>query len=608
MGYVGRKDIYPVLIGGLKRLEYRGYDSAGLAIINEGELDVTKAVGRISNLEKVTKSKKYTGTTGIAHTRWATHGEVNETNAHPHYGPEKRVALIHNGIIENYRVLKELLSKEGHTFYSGTDTEVLAHLIEKHLKHTPSLEEAVRHALRQVEGAYGLVVINKDEPDKLVVAKKGSPLVIGIGQDDYIIASDATPVLEYTNKVIYLDDGELAVVTPQGHRIFNLENEDIDKEVDELEWDLEQAEKGGYDTFMLKEIYEQPESLTNTMRGRLNLEDGLVKLGGLEQVNQQLQYIERIIFVGMGTASYSAVAGRLMLEEYAGIQADVEKGSELRYRKVVADPKNTAGIFISQSGETADVIAPLEEFKRKGILTIGIVNCVGSAIARLSDAGVYNHAGPEIGVASTKAYTSQLTVLAMLTVLLGRQREMSHIMGKRIVEELYKMPELVKQFLGSEAKKIEKIAKKYHKTEKMITLGRKYNFSTALEAALKIKEIAYIHTFGEVAGELKHGPIALIDKDMPVLMIMPKDSVYEKNISSLEQIKARGGRIIVIATEGDKEIAKLANDVIYIPKSLEMLTPIIAAIPVQLFAYYLATLRGNDVDKPRNLAKSVTVE
>jgi len=586
-------------------LEYRGYDSAGIAVVEKrGEAKVFKSVGKIDFLCGVIGENLPEGNRGIAHTRWATHGGVTVANAHPHFDCEENIFLVHNGIIENYRELKENLLKEGHKFRSETDTEILVHLIEKFFN--GDLEHAVIKALKEIRGTYGIIVLDKRNPDKLVVARNSSPIIIGVGDNEFIVASDASAILEHTKEIVYLNDGEMAVISPSGIEFTNLSREKLAKKTETLEWNIEEAQRGGYPHFMLKEIMEQPEYLKNSIAGRLIKEEGLAKLGGLESVENGLDEIEKLIIVGCGTAYLSGAVGEYMIEEYAGLPAEVELASEFRYRKPILG-KKTAALFISQSGETADTLAALQEVKRKGILTLGIVNAVGSTISRETEAGVYNHIGPEIGVASTKAFTSQLIILSLLTLFFGRQRQMSLVMGKRIAEEISKIPELVRQVLDK-TDSIKNLAEKYYKYSNFLYVGRKYNYPVALEGALKLKEISYIHAEGYGAGEMKHGPIALIDKNFPTFGIAPSDSVYEKMISNLEEIKARGGPILAVATEGNEKIKKIIEDVIYIPKTLEMLTPILSVIPLQLFAYYCAVLRGLDVDKPRNLAKSVTVE
>jgi len=609
IGYIGKKNAVSIGLNGLKRLEYRGYDSAGIAALGKKNSSVytEKLAGRVVNLEERLRDKNIDSNLAIFHTRWATHGKPTGRNAHPHWDCKKEIFIVHNGIIENYKILKEKLEKEGHRFNSETDTEVLAHLIEKF--HNNDLEEAVRRALKLVKGTYGLAVISKNNPQKIVIARHSSPLLVGIGKDEYIIASDASAVVGHTRNVVYLNDGEIGVITPEDFQIFTFDKQSIKKDIQELGWDIEEAEKGGFPHFMLKEIFEQPETIENAIRGRLVLKEGLAKLGGLESVERKLRKIKKIIIIACGTSYHAGLVGEYMLEEYAGIPVEVEYASEFRYRKPILSPPagGTAIIAISQSGETADTLAAIREAKRKEALTLGIVNVVGSTIARETEAGVYNHAGPEIGVASTKAFVSQLSILALFTLFLGRQRQMSLIMGKRIAGELSKIPDLVRKIL-SENKKIKKLAKKYCQFNNFLYIGRKYNYPVALEGALKLKEISYIHAEGYGAGEMKHGPIALIDEKFPTLAVALSDSVYEKIISNIEEIKTRGGPIIAIATQGNKKVEKLVDDVIYIPKSLEMLNPILSVVPLQLLAYYIGVLRGCDVDKPRNLAKSVTVE
>ena len=604
VGYVGKKQAAPILLDGLKRLEYRGYDSSGIAVLEGNSIFSVKAVGKIVELEKKIDGKEITGNVGIAHTRWATHGVPSVENAHPHCDCSGKIWVVHNGIIENYQQLKNNLQKKGHSFKSETDTEVLAHLIED--LYDGDLMKAVKKTLKMITGTYGIAVLHCDEKNKLIVAKKGSPLVIGVGKDEIIIASDVSAILRYTKQVIYLEDGEIAQIDNEGFKIFDSNDELLKKDINEVEWDLSQAEKGGYPHFLIKEISQQPETIRDSIRGRLIPEEGLAKLGGLFSEIERIKNIERIIIVACGTARCAALVGEYMLEEYAGIPTEVDYAHEFRYKKQILNDK-TAVIVMSQSGETADSLAAVMEAKRKGVLTIGIVNTVGSSIARETDAGIYNHVGPEISVASTKAFTSQISILSLLTVFLGRQRDMSLITGKRIAKELSAIPEKIKKILEAE-KQIKEIARKYSAATSFAFLGRKYNHPVALEGAIKLKELSYIHAEGFAAGEMKHGPIAMIDENFPSFFITPQDSVYEKNISNMQEIKARGGKIIAVATVGDKEIAKHADDVIYIPKTLEMLTPILAIIPAQLFAYHMAVIKGLDVDKPRNLAKSVTVE
>ena len=630
IGYIGKQKAVPILIEGLKRLEYRGYDSAGISVISpprvdeqsslrveagnqqpaiskNGKIDIitVKATGKVSVLEEKINGKDIAGTIGIAHTRWATHGKPCDKNSHPHCDCQKNIFLAHNGIVENYQELKDDLIKKGHKFSSETDTEVIAHLIEEFNKKF-DFKNSVLAALKLLRGTYGLAIINKKEPDKIIVARLGSPLAIGIGNGEYIIASDFSAIIRHTDQVIFMEDGEVAILTKENCEIVNMKNKSIAKEATKVEWSVEKAEKQGFDHFMLKEIFEQPDSILDAVRGRIIEKEGMVKLGGLRDVKEKLADIEKIVIVSCGTSYNAGLVGKYMLEEYAGITVEVEYASEFRYRKPLLN-KNTAVIAISQSGETADTLAAIREAENKGALTLGIVNTVGSTIANETMAGVYNHAGPEIGVASTKAFTSQLSILALLTIFLGRQRGMSFVTGKRIATEMNKIPKLIANIL-KQAKDIKKIAKKYVQYQDFLYLGRKYNFPIALEGALKIKEISYVHAEGFASGEMKHGTIALIDKNFPTVFIAPRDSVYEKNISGMQEIKARSGKIIAIATVGDKEIKKIADDVIYIPKTLEMLTPLLSVIPLQFFAYYVGILKGLDVDKPRNLAKSVTVE
>ncbi len=607
VGYIGRQKATPILIEGLNRLEYRGYDSAGLAVLDQGKIKALKAVGRVSELEKKIKGD-ITGQIGIAHTRWATHGKPSQKNCHPHHDCQKNIYIVHNGIIENYESLKKQLIKKGHQFKSDTDSEVIAHLIEEIGKKN-NFKTAVAKTIKMLRGTYGLAIINKKEPNKIIVARNGSPLVVGVGKEEFIIASDVSAIVRYTDEVIYLNDGEIAEITKNNIEISNFKKEIIDRETKKLDWTIEESQKGGFDHFMLKEIFEQPESIKNALRGRTEkfINENLVStLGGLEPVAEKLKKIQKIIIVSCGTSYYAGLVGEYMLEEYAGIPTEVEYASEFRYRKPILD-ETTAVVAISQSGETADTLAAIREAKNKGALTLGIINVVGSTIARQTEAGTYTLSGPEIGVASTKAFTSQLSILALWTLAFGRQRNMSFVMGKRIAQELNKIPTQVEKIL-QKAGEIKKIAQKYARASDFLYLGRKYNFPIALEGALKIKEIAYVHAEGYPTGEMKHGPIALIDKNFPSFFIVPQDSVYEKNISGMQEIKARGGKIIALATIGDKKITHLADDVIYIPKTLEMLTPLLSVIPLQLWAYYFGTKKGLNVDKPRNLAKSVTVE
>jgi glucosamine--fructose-6-phosphate aminotransferase (isomerizing) len=607
VAYVGNRQCLPILLEGLKRLEYRGYDSAGVAIQDDGKLGVCKAAGKIRMLEeRLGNGTAPTGTTGIAHTRWATHGEPNDTNAHPHVDCHGKVALVHNGIIENYAALKSALQAEGHRFRTDTDTEVLVHLIEKHKARGLKLEEAVGAALRDVEGTYGIAVVCADEPGVIIGARHGSPLVVGVGDGEYFLGSDVAPIVEHTRQVVYLDDGEMAVLSPDGFHTATIEHERVDKEVHEVEWDLGRIEKGGFAHFMLKEIYEQPESVRNAMRGRLQPAEGLARLGGLSMTQGALRDIRRIIILGCGTSWHAGLIGEYMLEEHARIPVEVEYASEFRYRNPLVEP-GTVVVVISQSGETADTLAALREAKRRGARTLGIVNTVGSTIAREVDGGLYLHAGPEIGVASTKAFTSQIAALALFTLRLGRLRSLSILQGREIVRALARLPEQIAQVL-EKRDEVEQLAERYVRATNVLYLGRGFNFPVALEGALKLKEISYIHAEGYPAAEMKHGPIALIDELMPVVFIAPRDGVHAKIVSNIEEVRARGGQVIAVVTEGDTTVAPLVDHVIAIPETMDMLTPVLTSIPLQLLAYYVAVRRGCNVDQPRNLAKSVTVE
>lgn len=605
VGYIGPKHAIPILLDGLERLEYRGYDSAGVVYYHDDQLVVTKRKGKLQELRQVVEPEQIDATIGLGHTRWATHGIPNEINAHPHVDCNNRIALVHNGIIENYAVLKSDLIENGHTFRTDTDTEVLAHLIEE--QSVDTLEEAVSEALKHVVGAFGLAVISADEPSKIVVARSGSPLVVGIGEGEYFLGSDAAAIVKYTRDVMYLEDGQIAVLTLNGTKTFDiqLENE-IVSALHTIPYDLKRIEKGGFDHFMLKEIHEQPLTIRDAMRGRLLPEAANVRLGGIQEVLADIENADQIYLTACGTSWHAALIGEYLLEEYVRTPVEVEYASEFRYRNPIISPK-TVLIAISQSGETADTLAAVREAKEQGALSLGICNAVGSTIARETDAGVYIHAGPEIGVASTKAFTSQVTVLVLLTVLLGRRKGLSRASGARIVEELSTLRNKVESMLEDTSGILE-IAKKYSNRRNFLYLGRGYNYPVALEGALKLKEISYIHAEGYPAAEMKHGPIALIDEDMPVVFIAPRDKTYDKVLSNMEEVNARGGEIIAIATEGDHEIKKMAKHVIYIPETEEFLSPILSTIPLQLLAYYVAVERGCDVDQPRNLAKSVTVE
>ena len=606
VGYLGQRDAVPIVLAGLKRLEYRGYDSAGIATLLDGKISIVKKVGKVAQLEQALAARFEHGSIGMGHTRWATHGEPNEANAHPHLDCRNKIAVIHNGVIENYAVLKKKLVESGHYFRSETDTEVLAHLIEEFSRWNTNLADALRQALQQVQGTYGLVVMSELEPDKLIVARHGSPLVIGFGEGEFIVASDASAVVEHTRSVSYLKDGEVGVITREGVTTTTLGNVETKKFIEELTIELAQIERGGYDHFMLKEIYEQPETIRNALRGRLLVDEGEVKLGGLEHVRDRLLKARRIILIGCGTSWHAALVGEYMLEQIAKIPAEVEYASEFRYRNPVLTSEDVVFV-ISQSGETADSLAALREAKAKGATVLGIVNVVGSTIARESDGGVYIHAGPEIGVASTKAFTSQLTVLALITLMLARAKGMSQADCKVLAQELDSLPSKV-SYLLQVMGRVKVIAAEFKDARNFLYLGRGSNYPVALEGALKLKEISYIHAEGYPAAEMKHGPIALIDENMPVVLIVPKDGIYEKVMSNVQEVRARRGRIIAIANEDDREIEQLAEFVLHVPRTYGFFGPIINVIPLQLLAYYIAVARGVNVDQPRNLAKSVTVE
>jgi glutamine---fructose-6-phosphate transaminase (isomerizing) len=606
VGYIGPRTAAPLLIEGLRRLEYRGYDSAGISVVVGNELDTRKSVGKIAELEKqLGNGAGPEGRCGIAHTRWATHGAPTHVNAHPHHDCSGDIVVVHNGIIENYGTLRQKLMQLGHTFESDTDTEVVAHLIEE--AYEGSLEAAVQQALKQVEGTFGLAIISVREPEKIVAARRGSPLLIGIGQEgEYFVASDVAAVLAQTREVVYLDDGEMAVLTPDGYRTLSLKGDEITKEVKQIDWDLDAIEKGGHEHFMMKEIFEQPETIRNTMRGRLLEEEGTAKLGGLADVHDMLKRAERVVITACGTSWHAGLLGEYMLEELARIPVEVEYASEFRYRNPVLDEK-TLVLAISQSGETADTLAAVREAKNRGAMVLGVVNAVGSTIARETEAGIYLHAGPEIGVASTKAFTSQVVALTLITVLMARLRTMSILQGREIIAALKQLPDQVEQVLELNDA-IRELARTYKDAHNFLYLGRGYNFPTALEGALKLKEISYIHAEGLPAAEMKHGPIALIDANMPVVVIAPKDAVYSKVVSNVEEVKARGGRVIAVVTDGSNELMDKVDHLITIPPTIDILTPVLATIPLQLLAYHIAVMRGCNVDMPRNLAKSVTVE
>ncbi len=608
ISYLGTKQAAPILIQGLKRLEYRGYDSAGISVINQGQITSLKVKGKIKKLEKTLADNQLPGNLGIAHTRWATHGPPSVSNAHPHLDCSKTISIVHNGIIENATTLKKLLSKEGHKFSSQTDSEVLAHLIEKYKTKDTTLTQAVQLTLRQVEGAYALVVISSQEPNTLVAARKGSPLVIGLAKDQYLVASDASAVAAHAKNIIYLDDNEIATLTPQGHQIINLKNNgSIHKKIEKIDWDIDKVEKQDFETFMQKEIFEQPDTITNCLRGRITPGSSQIKLDGLEKIKDKINNLSRIIILGCGTSWHAGLIAEYLFEALVKIPVEVEYASEFRYRQPVID-KNTLIIALSQSGETADTLAALKLAKEKQAPTFGICNVVGSTIARMVDAGAYLHAGPEIGVASTKAFTSQLTLLTLLAVHFSHlKKSQTNSQRKKIIQGLAQLPNQVKKILAQD-KNILQLAKKFKDANNFLYLGRGYNFPVALEGALKLKEISYIHAEGYPAAEMKHGPIALIDKRMPVVFIASKDSTYQKILSNIEEVKARHGQVIALASQSDTKIKNIVDNVIYLPSTLDILTPILNTVPLQLLAYHIARLRGLDVDKPRNLAKSVTVE
>lgn len=608
VAYIGKREAYPILIKGLHRLEYRGYDSSGVALLN-GSLNVYKCKGKVSDLEKFTEGKIKTGTIGIGHTRWATHGEPNDANAHPHYSESKNMVMIHNGIIENYAPLKEQLKKRGHTFTSDTDTEVLVHLIED-IQQTDKLKlgDAVRVALNQVVGAYAIVVLSKTNPDELIAAKKGSPLVIGIGKDEFFLASDATPIVEYTKNVVYLEDEEIAFVPRSGElKIKTIKNKAVTPYVQELQIQLEALEKGGFDHFMMKEIYEQPRSIKDSMRGRLSSDKGIVNLGGIADYEQKFVNAKRIIIVACGTSWHAGLVAEYLFEDLARIPVEVEYASEFRYRNPIIYEDDVV-IAISQSGETADTLAAIELAKSKGATIIGVCNVVGSTIPRTTHAGSYTHAGPEIGVASTKAFTAQVTVLTLMALSIARKKgSISESRFHQLLNELEAIPEKVERVLKTN-EQVKYIADIYKESRNFLYLGRGYTFPVALEGALKLKEISYIHAEGYPAAEMKHGPIALIDQEMPVVVIATKGASYEKVVSNIQEVKARKGKIIAVVTEGDTVVKNLADFTIEIPETDEILVPLISVVPLQLLSYHVAVMRGCNVDQPRNLAKSVTVE
>jgi len=614
VGYIGKKTAAPLLIEGLRRLEYRGYDSAGVATITDKILEVRKAAGRVDKLAEELKNRPANGSVGISHTRWATHGAPTDENAHPHLDQSGRIALVHNGVIENYDRLKQRMIASGHTFQSQTDTEVLAHLVGEHyekLKDQPAengarLTQAVLNALKEVIGTYGIAVLCKDCPGVMVGARRGSPLIVGVGAGENFLASDASAIVSHTRQVIYLNDYDVVTLTPDGYTATSLGTNTPAMQISQIEFNADAVEKSGYPHFMLKEIFEQPRSIENALRGRIDHEEAMPKFGGLNMTPAELRAVDRIVITACGTSWHAGIVGEYLFEEFAQVPTEVEYSSEFRYRNAPLD-KNTLVLTITQSGETADTLASLREARRRGHKVLSICNVVGSTIARESDGGIYLHAGPEIGVASTKAFTSQVSVLALLAVLMGRIRTLSHSRAVAMLKALEAVPNQVQQIL-KQNDEIKRIALKYTQAEDFLYLGRGYCYPVALEGALKLKEISYIHAEGYPAAEMKHGPIALIDPKTPSVFLAPRDSLYDKTFSNLEEIKARKGPVIAIATEGDEQIARKADDVIYLPAALEPIFPLLATIPLQLLSYHIAVARGCDVDKPRNLAKSVTVE
>jgi glucosamine--fructose-6-phosphate aminotransferase (isomerizing) len=606
VGYIGKKKATPILLDGLKRLEYRGYDSAGIALLDKG-VHLHKKKGKVGDLEKIIPEESYQPTIGIGHTRWATHGEPNDVNAHPHMNEAGDLAIIHNGIIENYAAIKKELINKGHTFKSDTDTEVLVHLISEIWNESKcDFETAVRLALKEVDGTYGLCAISKREPGKLICARNGSPLILGVGEDEFIIGSDASPIVAYTRKVIYLSDGEMAVLTEDGYSVKTIDNIEMPKAIENLTFSIAAIEKAGFPHFMLKEIYEQPEAIMNSMRGRALSKEADIRLGGIADHMDRLKDAKRIIICACGTSWHSGLVGEYLIEEFARIPVEVEYASEFRYRSPIID-ENDVVIAISQSGETADTLAAIREAKKRGAMVMGICNVVGSSIARETDCGIYTHAGPEIGVASTKAFTAQVIVLALLAIKLSKGRTLSEAEARMFIDELLKVPEKIEHILKLNDQILE-LAKLFKDAKNFLYLGRGFNFPVALEGALKLKEISYIHAEGYPAAEMKHGPIALIDENMPVVFIATREKSYQKVISNIEEVRSRKGRVIAIATEGDQEIEKLAEFVIRIPNGTGPSSPLLTVIPLQLLAYHIAVLRGCNVDQPRNLAKSVTVE
>ena len=623
VGYVGSQEAADFLLRGLRRLEYRGYDSSGVVTVTQGRLAVSKAAGRLDRLTARLNDDPLPGSIGLGHTRWATHGAATDANAHPHVGGNDVLAIVHNGVIENYLPLKQRLEGQGYRFRSATDSEVIAHLVasqlERQLEKTPAADRseivaggyaplvaAITKALAKLRGTYGLGIVFRDFPEVLFAARLGSPLVVGVGMGEHFIASDASPLVGRTDKIVYLADHELAIVTADALRVMHRDQGEVRHDVQVLDIAPGEVDRGGYEHFMLKEIFEQPETLQNTMRGRLSLDDATAHFGGLNLSPQQLRSVNRLLLTACGTSWHAALVGEYLLEQFARLPVEVEYGSELRYRNPPID-NHTLVFAITQSGETADTLAALREMKRQGHPTLAICNVVGSSIAKESDGGIYLHAGPEIGVASTKAFTSQCVALAMLALYFGRLRHLSHAQGMHMIEQLQKLPDLVRQALAADAE-VRRIAAKYHECDNFLYLGRQFSFPTALEGALKLKEISYIHAEGYPAAEMKHGPIALVDEKTPSVFLIPQGPVYDKVISNMEEIKARGGPVIAITCQSGTRAAELADDVILVPTAEEFLQPIVSVIPLQLLAYHIAVLRGCDVDKPRNLAKSVTVE
>ena len=608
VGYIGAKQAGPILLEGLRRLEYRGYDSAGVSILNGQGLMTVKEPGRIGDLANSLADAMPSGTCGIGHTRWATHGAPNKVNAHPHLSCDEDIALVHNGVIENANVLKRSLQTAGYEFRSETDTEVVVHLVD-HAFHqgATTLEDAVAAALQQIDGAYGLAIVSSRDPDKIVVARNGSPLLLGIGEDgEYLVGSDVAAVIAHTREVVYLDDGDYAVLEPDGYRMYHLERGSVSRDVHLVTWDLEAIEKGGYEHFMLKEIFEQPSSLRDVLRGRLLEDDGDARLGGITLSDDELKRVERIVLTACGTSWHAALLGEYLLEELARIPVEVEYASEFRYKNPVIQ-NGTLVVAISQSGETADTLAALAEAQQRGAATMGIVNVVGSSIARATDFGMYLHAGPEIGVASAKAFTSQIVALTLFTLYLGRRRNLSVLDGREIVKALHELPDQVEEILALNDL-LRDLAADLKDARNFLYLGRGFQFPVALEGALKLKEVSYIHAEGYPAAEMKHGPIALIDENMPVVVLAPKDPVFSKVVTNIEEVKARDGKVIAVVTEGAEELEKKVDHVIRVPQTIPQLLPVLTTIPLQLLAYHIAVLRGCDVDQPRNLAKSVTVE